>query len=127
MWAFISPWAFGDAVLQMHALNAWQSPNVHAHKWGGGGGPPKGEFNGIDSKSQFYSWGTDIFDVLKLDVLKNRVLERSGLDFGASGPRFRRLWASSLADFKEFWDRFFGKKLTRKCFLPADSDSLVPS
>ena len=45
MWAFISPWAFGDAVLQMHALKAWQSPNVLAHKWGGGGGPPWGEFN----------------------------------------------------------------------------------
>ena len=51
MWAFISPWAFGDAVLQMHALNAWQSPNVLAHKWGGGGGPPWGEFNGILPKS----------------------------------------------------------------------------
>ena len=49
------------------------------------------------------------FYVLKLDVLKNRVLERSGLDFGASGPRFWRLWASILADFKEFWDRFSAK------------------
>ena len=29
----------------MHAFNAWQSPNVPAHKWGGGGGPPWGEFN----------------------------------------------------------------------------------
>ena len=26
----------------MHALNAWHSPNVPAHKWGGGGGPPRG-------------------------------------------------------------------------------------
>ena len=49
------------------------------------------------------------FYVLKLDVLKNRVLERSGLDFGASGPRFWRLWASILADFKKFWDRFSAK------------------
>ena len=29
----------------MQALNAWQSPNILAHKWGGGGGPPLGEFN----------------------------------------------------------------------------------
>jgi hypothetical protein len=50
MWVFISPCAFGDAVLQMHAFNAWQSPNVPAHKWGGGGGPPQGEFNGIGAK-----------------------------------------------------------------------------
>ena len=42
------------------------------------------------------------FYVLKLDVLKNRVLEGSGLDFGASGPRFWRRWALILADLKEF-------------------------
>ena len=47
MWAFISPCAFSNAVLQMQALNAWQSPKILAHKWGGGGGPPWGEFNGI--------------------------------------------------------------------------------
>ena len=47
MWAFISPCAFSNAVLQMQAFNAWQSPNILAHKWGGGGGPPWGEFNGI--------------------------------------------------------------------------------
>ena len=35
----------------MHALKAWQSPNILAHKWGGGGGPPWGEFNGIGAKS----------------------------------------------------------------------------
>ena len=34
----------------MQALNAWQSPNILAHKWGGGGGPPWGEFNGIGTK-----------------------------------------------------------------------------
>ena len=45
MWAFISPCAFSNAVLQMQAINAWQSPNILAHKWGGGGGPPLGEFN----------------------------------------------------------------------------------
>ena len=45
MWAFISPCAFSNAVLQMQAFNAWQSPNILAHKWGGGGGPPMGEFN----------------------------------------------------------------------------------
>ena len=45
MWAFISPCAFSNAVLQMQAFNAWQSPNILAHKWGGGGGPPWGEFN----------------------------------------------------------------------------------
>ena len=45
MWAFISPCAFSNAVLQMQAFNAWQSPNILAHKWGGGGGPPLGEFN----------------------------------------------------------------------------------
>ena len=42
MWAFISPCAFSNAVLQMQAFNAWQSPNILAHKWGGGGGPPLG-------------------------------------------------------------------------------------
>ena len=47
MWAFISPCAFSNAALQMQAFNAWQSPNILAHKWGGGGGPPWGEFNGI--------------------------------------------------------------------------------
>jgi hypothetical protein len=45
MWAFISPCAFSNAALQMQAFNAWQSPNILAHKWGGGGGPPWGEFN----------------------------------------------------------------------------------
>ena len=43
------------------------------------------------------------FYPLKLDVLKNCVLERSGLDFGASGPRFWKLWASILADLAELW------------------------
>ena len=42
-------WAFSNAVLQMQAFNAWQSPNILAHKWGGGGGPPWGEFNGIET------------------------------------------------------------------------------
>ena len=51
MWAFISPCAFSTAVLHMQALKAWQSPKILAHKWGGGGGPPLGEFNGIHSKS----------------------------------------------------------------------------
>ena len=51
MWAFISPCAFSTAVLHMQALKAWQSPKILAHKWGGGGGPPLGEFNGIN-KSQ---------------------------------------------------------------------------
>ena len=45
MWTFISPCAFSNAALQMQAFNAWQSPNILAHKWGGGGGPPLGEFN----------------------------------------------------------------------------------
>ena len=63
-----------------------------------------------------------LFGDPKFNMAKNVVLERSGLDFGASGPRFWRLWASILADFKEFWDRFFGNKLARKCFLPAGSD-----
>ena len=45
MWAFISPCAFSTAVLHMQALKAWQSPKILAHKWGGGGGPPLGEFN----------------------------------------------------------------------------------
>ena len=45
MWAFISPCAFSNAALQMQAFNAWQSPNILAHKWGGSGGPPLGEFN----------------------------------------------------------------------------------
>ena len=29
----------------MQAFNAWQSPNIHAPNWGGGGGPPWGVFN----------------------------------------------------------------------------------
>ena len=58
---------------------------------------------------------------LKLDVFQNGVLEGSRLDFGGSGPRFWRLWALILTDFKEFWDRFFGRRLARKCFLPAGS------
>ena len=37
----------------MQALKAWQSPNILAHKWGGGGGPPQGEFNGIETKLAF--------------------------------------------------------------------------
>ena len=45
MWAFISPCAFSIAVLHMQALKAWQSPKILAHKGGGGGGPPLGEFN----------------------------------------------------------------------------------
>ena len=45
MWAFISPCAFSTAVLRMQAFKAWQSPKILAHKWGGGGGPPLGEFN----------------------------------------------------------------------------------
>ena len=49
---FISPCAFSNAVLHMQALKAWQSPNILAHKWGGGGGPPQGEFNGIYDKLQ---------------------------------------------------------------------------
>ena len=51
MWAFISPCAFSNAALQMQAFNAWQSPNILAYKWGGGGGPPWGEFNGIASQT----------------------------------------------------------------------------
>ena len=31
------------------------------------------------------------FDVLKLNVFKNSVLEGSGLDFGGSRPRFQRV------------------------------------
>ena len=54
MWAFISPCAFSNAVLQMQAFNAWQSPNILAHKWGGGGGPPWGEFNGIDAENVLF-------------------------------------------------------------------------
>ena len=46
----ISPCAFCNAVLHMQAYKAWGSPNIPAHKWGGGGGPPLGEFNGIDIK-----------------------------------------------------------------------------
>ena len=39
----------------MQALNAWQSPNDLAHKWGGGGGPPLGDFNGIISTASHIS------------------------------------------------------------------------
>ena len=41
----MSPERDVNAVLQMQAFNAWQTPNILAHKWGGGGGPPLGEFN----------------------------------------------------------------------------------
>ena len=56
----------------MHALNAWQSPNVPAHKWGGGGGPPWGEFNGIEAKLAHFgleNFGARLFYLLKLNVL----------------------------------------------------------
>ena len=43
----ISPCAFCNAVLHMQAYQAWGSPNIPAHKWGGGGGPPLGGINGI--------------------------------------------------------------------------------
>ena len=39
--------------------------------------------------------------------LRASILEALGLDFGR---------------FVEFWDRLFGKKVARKCFLPAGSD-----
>ena len=45
----ISPCAFCNAVLHMQAYKAWGSPNIPAHKWGGGGGPPLGGINGIGS------------------------------------------------------------------------------
>ena len=73
MWAFISPCAFSDAVLQMHALNAWQSPNILAHKWGGGGGPPLGEFNGIGLEI----WSGDVWGPPK---------------YPANGKDVRNLW-----------------------------------
>ena len=76
MWAFISSCAFSDAVLQMHAFNAWQSPNVPAHKWGGGGGPPWGEFNGIDAENVLFFY----------------------IDFFASSPRFGRLLGFQIGD-----------------------------
>ena len=50
--------------------------------------------------------------------LKNCVLEGSRLDFGGPKARLWSLWASILADFEKFWDRFFGRRLARKCFLP---------
>ena len=40
--------------------------------------------------------GPLLFYLLKLNVLKNSVLEGPGLDFGASGPRFWSLGASIL-------------------------------
>ena len=50
------------------------------------------------------------FYPLKLNVLKNCVLERSGLDFGASGPRFWSLQVSILdgsgIDFSKFSNVF---------------------
>ena len=42
MWAFISPCAFSNAVLQMHALNAWQSPKVLNANWERRRWPPLG-------------------------------------------------------------------------------------
>ena len=81
----------------MHALNAWQSPNVPAHKWGGGGGPPQGEFNGIGAKlpiwfQNFRDGGhfEPSYDACLLKIASWRapgsILEAPGLDFGASGP-----------------------------------------
>ena len=31
-------------------LKCMAVPQILAHKWGGGGGPPQGEFNGIGAK-----------------------------------------------------------------------------
>ena len=79
----------------MPAFNAWQSPNVPAHKWGGGGGPPQGEFNGIGAKLAHFGRRKFLrqafFYPLTLNVLKNGVLEGPGLDFGSPGPRFWRV------------------------------------
>ena len=53
---------------------------------------------GVPTWTQFGSFGPKkiprlpFFYPLKLDVLKNGVLEGSGLDFGASGARFGNLW-----------------------------------
>ena len=79
MWAFISPCAFSNAVLQMQAFNAWQSPNILAHKWGGGGGPPWGEFNGIgffprtcaNSVLDWFPTGSVQSQLANLDILSS--------------------------------------------------------
>ena len=86
----------------MQAFNAWQSPNILAHKWGGGGGPPWGEFNGIGSKCLRRRYGSLLLNVLKLVSLKNGALEGSGLDFGGPGARFWRSEAQFFHDFRMF-------------------------
>ena len=68
MWAFISPCAFSTAVLHMQALKAWQSPKILVHKWGGGGGPPLGEFNGIGPKTNKIRVRKPPLSHLKLNV-----------------------------------------------------------
>ena len=59
------------------------------------------------------------FYLLKLDVLKNRVLEGSGLDFGGSWPRFWKLQVSILDGSGIYFSKFssvFGF-MSSKCLL----------
>ena len=51
------------AVLRTHALNAWQSPTILAHQWGGGGGPPLGGVQWNASKNEVPK-NVDVFEVL---------------------------------------------------------------
>ena len=74
----------------MHAVNAWQSPNVLAHKWGGGGGPPWGEFNGIEKKS------------VSRSVLKGR----SGRLLGGFWEDFGRILGGFWKSFGKVLDGF---------------------
>ena len=69
-------------------------------EWVGGGAPPPGGFNGIRTGALFY--------FLKLDVLKNSVLEGSGFDFGGPGPQFWSL-----------------RSLTWKLQSPAESQQML--
>ena len=57
----------------MQAYKAWGSPNIPAHKWGGGGGPPLGGINGIGPKLALKAskiYGAAHFYLLKLSVFK---------------------------------------------------------
>ena len=107
MWAFISPCAFSNAVLQMQAFNAWQSPNILAHKWGGGGGPPWGEFNGIDSKSKKIWSGCALGVVFEAFFNQNSLKIMSWRAPGTILEAPDSLFKAPRLQLGRFWNDFF--------------------
>ena len=68
----------------MQAFNAWQSPNILAHKWGGGVGPPWGEFNPPPTEG--------VQGVL--DTQPNRLNLNAKLNYKGSNSNGQALYAS---------------------------------